>query len=199
MPAVFPAQRRSRQGGLSVAESNRHCREVARRHAKSFYFASFALPKEKKAAAYAIYAFCRYVDDLIDACPNGDGAQTVARVREEFARLVSGQFAEPPFAPAFADAVKTFGIPSAPFLDLTRGVLMDAGPVAIQTWDQLRRYCYSVASVVGLMLCPILGLTDARGTEHAIQLGIAMQLTNILRDVREDWERGRVYLPFEEL
>lgn len=180
--------------------SERYCRENTRRHARSFYFASFALPEPKKVAAYSIYAFCRYVDDLIDQHrPGRDGAELVTRVREEFARLVSGEAAGPPFAPAFANTVRLYRIPPEPFLDLTRGVLMDAGPVSLQTWDDLRRYCYQVASVVGLAMCPVLGLAGSHGAEHAVELGIAMQLTNILRDIREDWERGRVYLPADEL
>jgi phytoene synthase len=180
--------------------SERYCRENTRRHARSFYFASFALPKNKKVAAYSIYAFCRYLDDLIDLHrPGRDGAELVTRVREEFTRLVSGEVAGPPFALAFANTVKLYRIPPEPFLDLTRGVLMDAGPVSLQTWDDLRRYCYYVASVVGLAMCPVLGLAGSHGAEHAVELGVAMQLTNILRDIREDWERGRVYLPAEEL
>ena len=190
-PAATPA--------LSLAASRRYCLEITRRHSRSFYFASFPLPKQKKIAACSIYAFCRYLDDLIDENPGSNGAEAVSRVQGEFTRLVSGQTAEPPFAPAFADAVKAYRIPPDPFLDLARGVLTDAGPVSIQTWNQLRLYCYQVASVVGLMMSPILGLKEPRGAEHAIELGLAMQLTNILRDVREDLERGRVYLPAEEL
>ena len=185
---------------LLLETSRRYCRENTRRHARSFYFASIALPGHKKVAAYSIYAFCRYLDDLIDQHQTDrDGVELVTRVREEFARLVSGEVADPPFALAFADTVNVYRIPPDPFLDLTRGVLMDAGPVEVRTWDDLRRYCYHVASVVGLAMCPILGLDGNRGTEHAVELGIAMQLTNILRDIREDWERGRVYLPADEL
>ncbi|MBW0001655.1 MAG: phytoene/squalene synthase family protein [Verrucomicrobia bacterium] len=186
---------------VTLAASERYCRENTRRHARSFYFASFALPKGKRVAAYSLYAFCRYLDDLIDQRqPGHNGAELVARVREEFAGLVSGEVPGPPFALAFANSVKSYRIPPEPFLDLTRGVLMDAGPIALRTWDELRRYCYHVASVVGLAMCPVLGLAGGHdGAEHAVELGIAMQLTNILRDIREDWERGRVYLPADEL
>ncbi len=182
-----------------MARSERHCLRTTRRHSKSFYFASYALPRPKKVAAYAVYAFCRYVDDLIDVHASSDGGAAVRRVQEAFDRLSSGEVADPPFAPAFAHAVRTYGLPKGPFLDLTRGVLTDTGPVALPDWASLRDYCYSVASVVGLMMCPILGLRDERGQAHAVELGIAMQLTNILRDVREDGERGRVYLPKQEL
>lgn len=180
--------------------SKRYCWKSTRRHARSFYFASIALPKHKKVAAYSIYAFCRYVDDLVDQRqPGRDGVELVTRVREEFGRLASGEVASPPFSLAFANTVKRYQIPPEPFLNLTRGILMDASPVSIEAWDDLRRYCYHVASVVGLAMCPVLGLADSRGAEHAVELGIAMQLTNILRDIREDWERGRVYLPADEL
>ncbi|MBV8901781.1 MAG: phytoene/squalene synthase family protein [Verrucomicrobia bacterium] len=197
-PAGCNRPDRTAQSMLEASE--RYCRENTRRHARSFYFASFTLPERKKVAAYSIYAFCRYLDDLIDQHrPGVDGAALVTRVRDEFARLVSGEVAVPPFALAFANTVKLYRIPPEPFLDLTRGVLMDTGPVALQTWDDLRRYCYHVASVVGLAMCPVLGLAGNHGAEQAVELGIAMQLTNILRDIREDWERGRVYLPADEL
>jgi 15-cis-phytoene synthase len=201
MPAIPAGCSRPDRTVQSMLEaSERYCWDSTRRHARSFYLASFALPKEKKLAAYSIYAFCRYLDDLIDQHrPGRDGAELVTRVREEFARLVSGEVVDPPFALAFAHTVKTYRIPAEPFLDLTRGVLMDAGPVSLQTWGDLRRYCYHVASVVGLAMCPVLGLAGSRGTEQAVELGIAMQLTNILRDIHEDWERGRVYLPADEL
>ncbi|MBV9491810.1 MAG: phytoene/squalene synthase family protein, partial [Verrucomicrobia bacterium] len=201
MPIIAAEEHFGRLTGAepSLAERDRYCQRIAHRHARSFYFASFALPKEKKIAAYSIYAFCRYLDDLIDTQPAGEGVAMVTRVREEFSQLVSGRMRGLPFACAFARTVNTYRLPPEPFLELTRGVLMDAAPVEIQTWEDLRRYCYQVASVVGLMMCPILGLKDVRGTEHAVELGIAMQLTNILRDVREDRQRGRVYLPADEL
>ena len=165
MPAIPAGCSRRDQTAQSMLEaSERYCLESTRRHARSFYFASFALPRDKKAAAYSIYAFCRYLDDLIDHHrPGCDGAELVTRVREEFARLVSGDVVDPPFALAFANTVKLFRIPPEQFLDLTRGVLMDAGPVALRTWDDLGRYCYYVASVVGLAMCPVLGLADGRG------------------------------------
>jgi phytoene synthase len=184
---------------VALRESERYCLRITRQHAKSFYFASWPLPRAKKVAAYSIYAFCRYVDDLIDEDPDRSGAEVVGQVQREFDRLVAGQVTEPAFAPAFARTVQAYQISAAPFLELTRGVLMDTGPVLIETWPQLQAYCYSVASVVGLMMCPVFGLRDPQGETHAAELGTAMQLTNILRDVKEDFLRGRVYLPAEEL
>ncbi|HEY0789663.1 MAG TPA: phytoene/squalene synthase family protein [Chthoniobacterales bacterium] len=185
--------------GAALLESERYCLRTTRHHAKSFYFASWPLPRDKKVAAYSIYAFCRYVDDLIDEAPGRSGAEVVGQVQREFERFAAGQVTAPAFASAFAHTVQTYRIPAAPFLELTRGVLMDAGPVLIETWPQLQAYCHSVASVVGLMMCPVFGLQDSRGETHAAELGTAMQLTNILRDIKEDFRRGRVYLPAEEL
>ena len=134
---------------------------------------------EKKRAAYAVYAFCRYADDLVDRAAEGDGLEAaLRRVGEDFDRMVAGEMVEPPFAPAFAWAVKRFGIEKQPFLDLLKGVAMDLGPVRIADWPQLREYCYHVASVVGLMMARIFELRDDAGREHAVELGLAMQLTN---------------------
>ena len=186
--------------GTSLEASHWYCHAQTRRHARSFYFASVVLPREKKRAAYAVYAFCRYADDLVDrAEPGADVAPVLARVGAEFDRLAAGGAQDPPFAPAFAWAVGRFGLEKQPFLDLLKGVAMDLGPVRIADWPQLRDYCYHVASVVGLMMARIFELRDERGRERAIDLGLAMQLTNILRDVGEDHRLGRVYLPADEM
>ena len=182
-----------------LAASHAYCHAQTKRHARSFYFASVALPPDKKRAAYAVYAFCRYADDLVDRAGGGDAAATLAQVSETFDRMVAGERKEPTFAPAFAWAVTRYGIDKQPFLDLLKGVGMDLGPVRIADWPQLRDYCYHVASVVGLMMARIFELCDEAGRERAVDLGIAMQLTNILRDVGEDFAMGRVYLPADEM
>jgi phytoene synthase len=184
----------------SLARSHAWCRESTRRHAKSFYFASFPLPPEKRRAAYAIYAFCRHADDLVDEA--GAGADVAAAVREleqTFDAITRDGRRDWPFAAAFAEAVGRFGLEKEPFAELVEGVGRDQGRVRIANWEELRDYCYHVASVVGLVLCPVFGLSDPSGRERAIDLGIAMQLTNILRDVGEDLERDRIYLPADEL
>ncbi len=182
-----------------LAASHAYCHAQTKRHARSFYFASVALPTDKKRAAYAVYAFCRYADDLVDRGEGTNVEKTLARVGDTFDRMVAGDLKEPPFAPAFAWAVNRYGIEKQPFLDLLKGVSMDLGPVRIADWPQLQDYCYHVASVVGLMMARIFELRDEAGRERAIDLGIAMQLTNILRDVGEDFAMGRVYLPADEM
>ena len=180
--------------------SHAYCHRQTRRNARSFYFASAALPREKKRAAYAVYAFCRYADDLVDRATAESGIEAaLARVGLDFDRMTAGELDEPPFAPAFAWAVDRFALEKQPFFDLLKGVSMDLGEVRIADWPELRDYCYHVASVVGLMMASIFELRDERGREHAIELGLAMQLTNILRDVGEDYRMSRIYLPADEM
>lgn len=184
----------------SLARSHAWCRESTRRHAKSFYFASFPLPLEKRRAAYAIYAFCRHADDLVDeAGPGADVAASVKELELTFDAITGEGKRDWPFAEAFAEAVERFGLAKEPFAELVEGVGRDQGRVRMANWEELRDYCYHVASVVGLVLCPVFGLSDPSGRERAFDLGIAMQLTNILRDVGEDLERDRIYLPGDEL
>ncbi len=183
---------------------------MTRRHAKSFFFASHALPRAKREAAYAVYSFCRYADDLLDETLPDDAMKLGWRpgIGQDFwlealngllDRLYDGQETELLFGPAFHATVMQYQIPREPFSELIQGVCLDHEPVQIQTWEELRHYCYHVASVVGLIMCPILGLKRPEAEVHAIELGIAMQLTNILRDVREDFGRNRIYLPADEL
>ena len=185
---------------VALEQSHRYCHRQTKRHARSFYFASVALPREKKRAAYAVYAFCRYADDLVDRAASKEGIEPLlARIAADFDRMAGGEVADPPFAPAFGWAVRRFGLKKEPFLDLLKGVAMDLEPLQIVDWPHLRDYCYHVASVVGLMMAQIFELRDPAGRAQAIDLGIAMQLTNILRDVGEDYAMSRVYLPADEM
>lgn len=195
-----PAPRAGWSSDPSLASALRHCRGVTRHHAKSFFFASFPLPAEKKHAAFAIYAFCRYVDDLLDETPPAErsGARFLPRLQEELEAIESGRSALP-FAPAFAEVNRQYQIPRTLYLDLITGCCRDEGPVRIGNFAELESYCYEVASVVGLMMSRIFGLRTLEGVYRAVDMGIAMQLTNILRDVGEDLERGRIYLPADEL
>jgi phytoene synthase len=169
--------------------------------AKSFYFASRFLPPEKRSAIFALYDYCRHADNLVDA----RGDRPVARVRAELAALAAEVRAIHGGAPpserwlALADTLGRFPVPVASLVELLDGVAMDLEPVGFEDWPSLERYCYLVAGVVGLMLGPVLGAEPERFTGPGVGLGVAMQLTNICRDVGEDLDRGRVYFPTREL
>jgi len=180
-------------------------RAVTRHHAKSFYFSSFTLPKIKRERAFAVYAFCRYMDDVVDcAVLKNEIAPALKNLRDLTARIFIGQatqqdYEEHPWLAAFLDTCKACDISENFFQDLLAGVEMDQGKVRLQTWVELDRYCYLVAGVVGLMMTRVFGLKDRAYELQALQLGTAMQLTNILRDVAEDLRMDRIYLPAEEL
>lgn len=182
------------------------CREIARREARNFYYAFVALPAAKRDAMCAIYAFMRHADDISD-----DESRDRETRRMELERWTSGwrdgtDLADPVFI-AVRDTQQRFEIPDALLEQLIYGTSMDLeaaedGRHGLQTFDtfaDLYRYCYYVASVVGLVCIRIFGYTDAAAEKLAEETGIAFQLTNILRDVREDAERGRVYIPAEDL
>lgn len=190
------------------------CRQVTFTHAKTFYFASHFIPPVKRKACYAVYAFCRYVDDIVDvAMERGDvtredAVRLVEQWRSEVGRLYETD-ASAPFSEeskvsravlrAWEDTLERYHIPRHLPEELIEGVLMDTTITRFDTFDALREYCYKVASTVGLMTSEIFQYSSNEAIPHAIDLGIAMQLTNIIRDVKEDAERGRIYLPKEEL
>ena len=190
-----------------LAAAYRVCTRIARREAKNFYYAFLALPKPKREAICAVYAFMRHADDLSD-----DDTRSREQRRADLAawldawhRAASGEPTQDPVFIALADARRRFNIPLQLLDDLVHGTSMDlnasdAGPYdTYGTFDDLRRYCYYVASVVGLVCIRIFGYTDPRAESLAEATGVAFQLTNILRDVREDASRGRIYLPLEDL
>jgi phytoene synthase len=189
----------------ALQDSYAAAREVCRHHAKSFYFSSFGLPAAKRPRAFAVYAFCRHLDDEVDRVSDPARLPAVlAELRAFVERLFASGPSEDdlrrlPWLAAFLDTVRTCGIPAAYFMDLLAGVEMDRGRVRIATWEELDRYCYLVAGVVGLMMTRVFGLEDRAREKEALALGTAMQLTNILRDVAEDLERDRIYLPASEL
>lgn len=186
---------------------------LTRRHAKSFFFSSVALWGGRRRSAFALYAFCRRLDDLVDGDNAGDGslpsrlperlALARAAVAALYGREAAGVFRELPWAEsefaAFRDTVARYRIPEAPFQELINGMEMDLVKSRYASFGELSLYCHRVAGVVGLMMAPVLGYRDERCLPYAADLGTAMQLTNILRDVAEDFARGRVYLPADEL
>lgn len=194
---------------VSIEESYAGCREIAKREARNFYYSFVALPKHKSDAMCAVYAFMRKADDLSDdeSKPHAQRRQELAAWLEEWHRAERGEAASDIVFPALLDARERFGISSQLLDQLVAGTAMDLDtPVrpagfydTYQTFAELYRYCYLVASVVGLVCIRIFGYQDAQAEKLAEQTGIAFQLTNILRDVKEDAERGRIYLPLDQL
>ncbi|MGO8718913.1 MAG: phytoene/squalene synthase family protein [Acidobacteriaceae bacterium] len=192
----------------SVEQAYTACEAIARHEAKNFYYAFRALPKAKRAAVCAVYAFMRHADDLADdeRVPREQRLLQSQLWLDEWHRAAAGEATDNPVFIALRDARQRFGI-SMKLLDhLVQGTMLDlaapaeAGGIATyRTFDDLYRYCYFVASVVGLVCIRIFGYTDPQAEALAEQTGIAFQLTNILRDVREDAERGRIYLPLDDL
>ena len=176
------------------------CRRITKAEAKNFYYAFRTLPAFKRRAIYAAYAFCRLCDDISDDDMSREGRIEGFRgVRESLALARENRSDEPVFA-ALADAAFRFGIPWEHFDEIVAGVEMDLDITRYETFDDLREYCHKVASVVGLVSIEIFGHDDHPEVEkYAVDLGLAMQLTNILRDIKEDAERDRVYLPQDEL
>ena len=184
---------------MTIEESYAFCERVARTQAKNFYYSFLLLSRPQRQAMCAIYAFMRYCDDPSDAEGVADRAGDIARWQADLDSALAGAAPEHPVWPAFSDAVARYRIPHEYFRAMIRGVSSDLEPRQIQTFQELYDYCYHVASVVGLTIIHIFGFDDPRALELAERCGVAFQLTNILRDVREDAEHGRVYLPAEDL
>jgi phytoene synthase len=180
-------------------ECYRECREIARVNSKTFYLSSLFLAPEKRRAVWAVYAFCRTADDIVDRI--SPPAERLAAVDAWEAGLLAafdGAATDPIFV-ALADTAGRFGIPLQPALDLLRGARMDITVRRYATYSDLREYCYLVASTVGLLVTPILGRLTDDALEYGVALGRAMQMTNILRDIGEDARMDRIYLPVEDL
>jgi len=182
---------------ISVEESYRYCLKVARTRAKNFYYSFVLLSRQQRKAMCAIYAFMRYCDDLSDE----PGATRVAidQWRAELEDALQGRFSDHPLWPGFHHTVRRFGIPHDYFRQMIDGVTSDLEPRRLETFDELYQYCYHVASVVGLTIIHIFGFDTRSALPLAEKCGIAFQLTNILRDIREDAEKGRIYIPAEDL
>lgn len=218
---ILPARRQLRSGAYDrlaehcLAESHKPqpeklwaydaCTEIIRRHSKSFYFSARLLPAAKRYGIMALYAFCRLSDDLVDEAAEGE-SRIVARAKAGIAlnhwskvnsTTVSG--CDHPVIVAWADTRAHFGIPRELTAELLTGVEMDLTINRYQTWDDLWLYCYRVASTVGLMSIYITGANTMDAVPYAVQLGVALQLTNILRDIGEDAHSGRIYLPAEDM
>ena len=172
------------------------CEQYTKTYAKSFYFSSFLLPKRKRLAAYAVYAFCRYADNLIDLAEK----KSIKDITDQFSRLkndLSTIYHNRNIHKhcAFTKTVLKYQIPQEYFLELIEGVLMDLKKNRYSSVQELDLYCYKVASTVGLIMCEVFSYTNSAAHCYAITLGKAMQLTNIIRDIDEDYKIGRIYIP----
>jgi phytoene synthase len=182
----------------SLEADYERCAQITRRSRSSFYYAFILLPPERRRALHAVYAFCRFIDDIADDESIREPALLLKRWREELDRVYTGTPTRA-LSRALADSAQRFNIPRELFEEIIAGVEMDLSRKRYQSWQELEPYCYRVASALGLICIEIFGYRNPSAKSYAENLGLALQLTNILRDVREDAERGRIYIPLEDL
>lgn len=192
-------QLHARHDGDALAQAYAYCEAMTRRHSKTFYAASGLLPREQRRAVRALYAFCRVTDDIVDWAGGGRGGVRQALDDWRARTLDPHPSASDPVALAWAETRARFAIPGGYAEQLIEGVARDLFTHRYESFEDLATYSYGVASTVGLMAMHIIGFRDCRALPYAVKLGVALQLTNILRDVNEDWARGRLYLPLDEL
>jgi 15-cis-phytoene synthase len=179
--------------------ANTYCQDKAAASGSSFYYSFLFLEPKRRQAITALYAFCREVDDVVDECPDPNLAQTkLDWWRGELSQLYAGSPSHP-VTLALAEAMTTFSLPHEQLTEIIDGMEMDLHQSRYADFKALHLYCYRVASVVGLLAAEIFGFKDRRTLKYAHDLGLAFQLTNIIRDVGEDARRGRIYLPQDEM
>ena len=197
-----PAGGKKLDGGLSLAESYDLCRRVQKAHSRTYYFSTRLFPQEVRPRVHALYAFMRYADEIVDTphdLPLDSQLAVLEDFEEETKAAISGEEVPNPVLRAYADTVRTCGIDPATIAAFFESMKMDTRDFRYPTYEDLEVYTYGSAAVVGLMMCRVVGVADGKADPHAGALGVAMQLSNFLRDVGEDWRRGRVYLPLEDL
>ena len=191
-----------------LKEAYAKCRSITRYHAKTFYMATRFLPNHKQRGIFAIYSLCRYIDDLVDEAEDlveeeklsrADIEKRLAGWKKKLQDTYDGRAHDNAILIAFADVLKRNDIPIEMPFELMEGVCMDLFKNRYETFDELYNYSFKVASIVGLMTSQVFGYESREALGYAVDLGIAMQLTNILRDVGEDLDRNRIYLPQEDL
>jgi phytoene synthase len=184
---------------MTPTDAQAYCTTLTKKSGSNFYYSFLFLPKSRREAMYTVYAFCKEVDNAVDEPPPGSHPQDeLARWRRELAAAYGGT-PTLPVTISLARHVRTLSIPQAYFEELIKGVEMDLTSKRYATFGELSSYCYRVASVVGLICLHVFGTTSPRAQDYAVNLGMAFQLTNILRDLGNDAECGRVYLPQEDL
>jgi len=194
------------RSGPATASDAAECSVIVKTHARTFTLASYLLPATKRRAAYALYAFCRVADDLVDRATPGSEGQLAAQLAD-YERQLAAALAGRPSGPVFREiawVAAEYDVPAEPLYELLAGVALDLHPSRYETWRDLEVYCEGVASSVGEMCTHVFGVPGGeevriRAVRYARTLGVAMQLTNILRDIGEDTHRGRCYLPEEDL
>jgi 15-cis-phytoene synthase len=169
------------------------------RRATTFYYSFLALPQHKRDAVVAVWDFCRAVDDAVDETNGDDGRQALAGWRDELARLYDGREPITGEGRQLLPFISRYKLPRSAFDDLIDGVAMDLDERRYDTFESLRQYCLRVASAVGLICVEIFGYRDLHSRDYAVDLGIALQLTNIIRDLAPDLRQGRLYIPLEDL
>jgi phytoene synthase len=184
-------------GDAALSKAYKQAARITAQYSKSFYFASGLLPEDKRSAVRALYAFCRTVDDIVDESSDAERPSQLDYWRT---MVQTTSFADHDLvAAAWADTLTRYQIPRHYAMQLIDGVARDLSQTRYQTFEELATYCYGVASTVGLMSMYIVGFNHPEAVPYAIKLGVALQMTNILRDVGEDYRNGRLYLPREEL
>lgn len=185
---------------MNIDESYRHCSAISRSNAKNFYYSFLFLPERKRKGISAVYAFMRTCDDITDNPSSLDSKKAnLNQWKTRVQNFLKGSDLSHPVFPALKDTLQYFGIPDQYFIELIEGVEMDLFPRRFQNFDDLYPYCYKVASIVGLVCLHIFGFQEKEALHHAEHCGIAFQMTNILRDLKEDAQMDRIYLPLEDL
>ena len=188
---------------ISLEESYEQCRKLNAEHGKTYYLATLMLPRKKRKYVHALYGFARYADEIVDNLASTLTAQEKADHLRSWGQGILDDIragsSNDPIGIALIDTVKTFDIPLEHFEAFLHSMEMDLTVTEYQSYDDLMEYVYGSAAVIGLEMVPVLGLLDAGAYECAKKLGIAFQLANLIRDVGEDLERGRVYLPLQDL
>jgi 15-cis-phytoene synthase len=184
---------------MTSTEAQAYCTDLTKRSGSNFYYSFLFLPKPRRDAMYTVYAFCKAVDSAVDEPPPGsDPKEELRRWKEELEEAYNGSPTWPIMI-SLAHHVKQLSIPKAYFDELIKGVEMDLATTRYATFEELSLYCYRVASVVGLICLHVFGPTSPHAQDYAVDLGMAFQLTNILRDLGTDAEQDRIYLPQEDL
>ncbi len=189
-------------GDLTLKGCYEFCRQSQRSHSRTYYFSTQLFPKDMRPHVHALYAFMRYADEIVDspgALSPEEQLAGLARFEADTIEAITGEQVKNPILRAFSNTVRARNIELGSIKAFMESMKMDTRISRYETYEDLKVYTYGSAAVVGLMMCQVAGVRDDRAIPHAEALGEAMQLTNFLRDIREDWARGRVYVPLEDL